>query len=46
MWFENHRWEYLENKYLNNGKRGIDVVKDKLELVLLESMNGDKFAED
>ena len=46
MWFENHSWEYLENKYLNNGKRGIDVVKEELKLFLLEAMSRDEFAED
>ena len=46
MWFENHRWEHLESKYLNNSKRGIDVVKEELNLVLLEAMNGDKFAKE
>ena len=46
MWFQNHRWEHLESKYLNNNKRGIDVVKEELKLVLLEAMNGDEFAVD
>ena len=46
MWFENHRWEYLESKYLNNDERGIDVVKEDLKLLLLEAMGGNEFAED
>ena len=46
MWFENHRWEYLESKYLSNGERGIDVVKEDLKLFLLEAMGGDEFVED
>ena len=46
MWFENHRWEYLESKYLNNSERGIDVAKVDLKLLLLEAMGGDKFAKD
>ena len=46
MWFENHHWEHLENKYLNNSKRGIDVVKKELNLIVSQAMNGDKFAED
>ena len=46
MWFENHRWEHLESKYLNNGERGIDVVKEELKLILLQAMNGDEFVED
>ena len=44
MWFENHCCKHLESKYLNNGKKGIDIVKEELKLVLLEAMNGDKFA--
>ena len=46
MWFEIHRWEYLESKYLNNGERGIDVAKEDLKLILLEAMSGDEFAKD
>ena len=46
MWFENHRWEYLESKYLNNCERGIDVAKEDLKLLLLDAMGGDEFAED
>ena len=46
LWFENHRWEYLESKYLNNGERSIDVAKEDLKLLLLEAMGGDKFAKD
>ena len=46
MWFENHRWEYFESKYLNNGERGIDVAKEDLKLLLLEAMGGDEFVED
>ena len=46
MWFESHRWEYLENKYLNNGERGIDQVKEDLRLLLLAAMDGDEFLED
>ena len=45
-WFESHRWEYLESKYLNNGERGIDQVKEDLKLLLLAAMDGDKFLED
>ena len=45
-WFESHRWEYLESKYLNNGERGIDAVKEDLKLLLLEAMDGDEFLED
>ena len=45
-WFESHRWEYLESKYLNNGERGIDAVKEDLKLLLLAAMDGDEFAED
>ena len=46
MLFENHHLEHLETKYLNNSKRDINVVKEELNIVLLEAMNGDKFAED
>ena len=46
MWFESHRWEYLESKYLNNGERGIDQVKEDLKLLLLAAMDGDEFLED
>ena len=46
MWFESHRWEYLESKYLNNGERGIDTVKEDLKLLLLAAMDGDEFLED
>ena len=46
MWFESHRWEYLESKSLNNGERGIDVAKEDLKLLLLDAMGGDKFVED
>ena len=46
MWFENHCWEYLESKYLNNGERGIDIVKEDLKLFLLEAMDREEFAED
>ena len=46
MWFESHRWEYLESKYLNNGERGIDQVKEDLKLLLLAAMNEDEFLED
>ena len=46
MWFESHRWEYLESKYLNNSERGIDGAKEDLKLVLLEAMSGDEFAKD
>ena len=46
MWFENHHWEYLESKYSNNDERGIDIAKDELKVVLLESMNGDEFTKD
>ena len=45
-WFESHRWEYLESKYLNNGERGIDQVKEDLKLLLLAAMDGDEFVED
>ena len=45
-WFESHRWEYLESKYLNNGERGIDAVKEDLKLLLLAAMDGDEFFED
>ena len=45
-WFESHRWEYLESKYLNNGERGIDQVKKDLKLLLLAAMDGDEFLED
>ena len=46
MWFENHCWEHLESKYLNNSQKNMDIVKEELKLVLLEAMNGVKFAED
>ena len=46
IWFESHRWEYLESKYLNNSERGIDVTKEDLKLLLLEAMDGDEFVED
>ena len=46
MWFESHRWEYLESKYLNNGERSIDVAKEDLKLLLLEAMGGDNFIKD
>ena len=46
MWFENHHWEYLESKYLNNGERDIDVAKEDSKLLLLEAMDEDEFAED
>ena len=46
MWFESHRWEYLESMYLNNGERSIDVAKEDLKLLLLEAMDGDEFVED
>ena len=46
IWFESHRWEYLESKYLNNDERGIDYVKEDLKLLLLEAMGGDEFVED
>ena len=45
-WFESHRWEYLESKYLNNGERDIDQVKEDLKLLLLMTMDGDEFLED
>ena len=45
-WFESHPWEYLESKYLNNGERGIDQVKEDLKLLLLAAMDGDEFLED
>ena len=45
-WFESHRWEYLESKYLNNGERGIDAVKEDLKLLLLAAMDGDEFVKD
>ena len=45
-WFESHHWEYLESKYLNNGERGIDQVKEDLKLLLLAAMDGDEFLED
>ena len=45
-WFESHRWEYLESKYLNNDEKGIDAVKMDLKLLLLAAMDRDKFAED
>ena len=45
-WFESHRWEYVESKYLNNGERGIDQVKEDLKLLLLATMDGDEFLED
>ena len=46
IWFESHRWEYLESKYLNNGERGIHQVKEDLKLLLLAAMDGDEFLED
>ena len=46
MWFESHRWEYLESKYLNNGERGIDAAKEDLKLLLFAAMDGGKFVED
>ena len=45
-WFESHCWEYLESKYLNNGERGIDQVKEDLKLLLLVAMDGDEFVKD
>ena len=45
-WFESHHWEYLESKYLNNGERGINQVKEDLKLLLLAAMDGDEFVED
>ena len=45
-WFESHRWEYLESKYLNNGERDIDQVKEDLKLLLLAAMDGDEFLKD
>ena len=45
-WFESHRWEYLESKYLNNSERGIDQMKEDLKLLLLAAMDGDEFLED
>ena len=45
-WFESHCWEYLESKYLNNGERGIDAVKEDLKLLLLAAMDGDEFLKD
>ena len=45
-WFESHHWEYLERKYLNNGERSIDAVKEDLKLLLLAAMDGDEFLED
>ena len=45
-WFESHRWEYLESKYLNNDERGVDAAKEDLKLLLLAAMDGDEFVED
>ena len=45
-WFESHRWEYLESKYLNNNERSINAVNEDLKLLLLAAMDGDEFVKD
>ena len=37
---------YLEKQYLNDGIKGLNLVKTKLKFLLLEGMAGDEFQED
>ena len=37
---------YLEKQYLNDGIKGLDLVKTELKLLLLESTAGDEFQKD
>ena len=44
-WFSKHTMVYLEKKYLNDGMKGIELVKNDLMRVLTEGMAGDEFEE-
>lgn len=44
-WFSKHSMVYLEKKYLNDGMKGIELVKNDLMRVLTEGMAGDEFEE-
>jgi len=44
-WFDKHNMVYLGSKYLNNGQRGLELVKNKLKLLVFEGMAKDEFQE-
>ena len=45
-WFDKHNMVHLEKQYLNDGLKGLELVKGKLKLLLLDGMAGDEFLED
>ena len=44
-WFRNHSMVFLEKQYLNNGTKGLELVKNELMLLLTESTVGSEFEE-
>ena len=42
-WFENHSMIYLENKFINNGERGLDLAKNELQNLIFFGMTKDEW---
>ena len=45
-WFDKHNMVHLEKQYLSDGQKGLELVRGKLKLFLLDGMSGDKFLKD
>ena len=45
-WFAKHSMVHLEKQYLSDGLKGLELVRGKLKLLLLDGMAGDEFLED
>jgi hypothetical protein len=44
-WFRNNSMVYLEKKYLNDGTKGLELVRNELMLILMETTAGAEFEE-
>jgi len=44
-WFRNHSMVFLEKQYLNNGLKGLELVKNDLLVILREGTDGAEFEE-
>ena len=44
--FEKHSMIHLEKRFLNDGQRGLDVAKSKLQNVIFFGLIGDEWDED
>ena len=45
-WFNNHSMVIMEKQYLNNGTKGLELVKNELMFLLTEDTTGSGFKED